>query len=167
MSRDEGYLIARTDQLSVARNSHTKLSYFADRTDLGGAKLSHHSTDQQEQRARIPHFHASRKNIDGVEGSDQNDCPPVQHSRYPTEAGSTQLEYMHRSEQTEGSRRQGQVEPQYSSQKLARWYQSTRERVAGQHTHGFPLGRRKVEKVQNAWYSSGAFKKTDLGTRRP
>ena len=79
--------------------SRDELPYFADRTDVGGAKLSHHSKDQQQQRARIPHFRASWKIIDRAEGSNQNDCPPEQYSRYPTEAESTQLECMHRSEQ--------------------------------------------------------------------
>ena len=86
------------------------LPCFADRTDVSGAELSHHSTDQQEQRARIPHFRVSRRSTDRVEGSDQNDCPPVQYNRYATEAESTQLVYMHSSELTEGPRRQGQVE---------------------------------------------------------
>ena len=40
-----------------------------------------------------------------------------------------------------------------------------RGRVADQHAHGFPMETRAVEKVQNAWYSSGTFKKTDLGKK--
>ena len=88
-----------------------KLPYFTRRTDVGGAELSHRSTDLQEQRARIPHFRASQKSIDRVEGSNQNDCLTVQHSRYPTEAERKQWKYMYRSEQTDGPRRQGQVEP--------------------------------------------------------
>ena len=35
----------------------------------------------------------------------------MQYSRYPTKAERTQLEYMNRSEQTRGPRRQGQGEP--------------------------------------------------------
>ena len=93
MSSDESFLISQT------------------MTYVDGAELSHHSTDQQKQRARIPHFPASPESIDrAAEGSNQNDCPPVKYRRYRTEAESTQLEYMHRSQQTEGPRRQGQVE---------------------------------------------------------
>ena len=89
------------------------LPYFANRLliDIGGVELSHHSTDQQVQRASIPRFRASRKNIDRAEGSNQSDCPPVQYSGYPTEAESTQMEYIYRPERTEGPRWHRQVEP--------------------------------------------------------
>ena len=60
-----------------------KLPSFADRTDVSGAEHSHNSTDQEEQRARTTHSRAGRKITDRVEGSSQNDCPPVQYSRYP------------------------------------------------------------------------------------
>ena len=135
-----------------------RIPYFADRTDVGGAELSHQSTDQQEQRARIPHLRASRKGIDRVQGSNQNDCPPVQYSRYPTDVGSTQLEYVHRSEQTEGPEWQGQVEPPVQQPEVSTLV-PVYARVSG-------MGRRAVEKkhtrTQNAWYGSGTFKKTDL-----
>ena len=55
-------------------------SVLTDRTDVDGAERSNHSTDQQEQRAKIRLFRLSRKSFYRVKGSNQNDCPPVQYS---------------------------------------------------------------------------------------
>ena len=133
-----------------------RLPSFADRTDVGGAELSHHSgTDQQEQRARIPHFRASRKRIDRVEGSNQNDCTPLQYSRYPTEAESTQLEYMHRSDRTEGPRRQGQVEPPVQQPEVSTLVPVDARESGGSAHSRLPYGetrRRKHRTHGTAWH---------------
>ena len=51
---------------------------------VGYAEDAHHSTDQREQRARLPHFHANRSSIDLAEGSNQKGRPPVQYGEIPT-----------------------------------------------------------------------------------
>ena len=63
------HVLAKWDSAEAAKGSEQqalyeqrgRLPFFADRTDIGGADLSHHSTDQQERGPRIPHFCSSRK----------------------------------------------------------------------------------------------------------
>ena len=60
------------------------------RESVGYAEDSHHSTEQLEQRARLPHFDVSRSSINLAEGSSQKGCPPIQYREIPT-AAQTQL----------------------------------------------------------------------------
>lgn len=60
------------------------------RESVGYAKDSHHSTDQLEQRPRLPYVHAKRSNIDVAEGSNRKVRPTVQYREIPT-AEQTQL----------------------------------------------------------------------------
>ena len=60
------------------------------RESVGYAQDSHHSTDQFEQRASLPHFYANRSSIDLAEGSNQKGRLPVQYREIPT-AKQTQL----------------------------------------------------------------------------
>ena len=54
------------------------------RESLGYAEDSHHGTYQLEQRARLPHFHASRSSIDLAEGLNQKGRSPFRHREIPT-----------------------------------------------------------------------------------
>ena len=144
-----------------------RLPYFADRTDVGGAELSHDSTDQQEQRARIPHSRASRKSIDRVEGSNQIDCQAVQFIRYPTEAESTQLEYMHREEQTEGPRRQGQVEPPVQQPEVSRLVPVDARKSGWSARSRLPYGETRRRKTTERMVQQWHVQKRQNWTRSP
>ena len=55
------------------------------RDSVGFTNDSHHSANQLEQRASLPHFHAGRSRIVHVEGSNQKGRSPIQYSRIPTQ----------------------------------------------------------------------------------
>lgn len=101
-SRDQGYFISQTENTSVVQNSHTT------------ALISRSRGQEFPTFARVENASIAQK------ASNQGGRPPAQHSRYPTEAESTQLapahqhgrisvlqqelEYMRREDQTEGPR---------------------------------------------------------------
>ena len=201
MSRDEGYLISRNDQLSVVRNSHTTAEqnsklcvskdegYLISRIYQLSVVRNSHTTAAQNSRLRVSrgesclisktgqtsvmrnshtkhrsagangrntHFRASRKNIDRIEGSNQNDCAPVQYSRYPTEEESTQLKYLHGSEQTEGPRRQGQVKPSVQQLEVSTLAQVDARESGGSARSRLSYGemwcRKSTERMVQQWH---------------
>ena len=54
------------------------------RGSVGFAEASHHSPNQLEKRARLPHFHADRSKIVLAEGSNEKGHSPIQYNRIPT-----------------------------------------------------------------------------------
>ena len=50
---------------------------------IGDAEGSYYSTEQLEQRARIPHLHANRYRVDTAEDSNQKGRPPHSVHRNP------------------------------------------------------------------------------------
>ena len=62
-----------------------------DRDSIGDAESSHHSTEQLEQRTRLPHFHANRYCVDIAKGSNQEGRPPIQYAEVPTAAQTSNI----------------------------------------------------------------------------
>ena len=99
--------------------------------------------------------------IDRVKGSNKNDCPPVEYSRYSTDGESPQVEYMHILEQIEGPRRQSQIGPPVQQLKNSPLL-PVDARKSGGHAHGFPMGRRAVGMYRTHGTAVAGSNKTDL-----
>ena len=61
------------------------------RDSISDAQDSHYSTEQLEQRARLPHFLGNRYSLDIAEGSNQDGRPPIQYTENNTAAQTSHL----------------------------------------------------------------------------
>ena len=58
------------------------------RDSISDARGSHYSTEQLEQRPRIPHCLANGYSLDTAEGSNQDGRPPIQNTEIITAANN-------------------------------------------------------------------------------
>ena len=127
------------------------------RGSVGFAEDSHHSPNQLEQRARLPHFHADRSRIVLAKGSNQKGRSPIQYNRIPTVVQRMQSDPPPTSIGRRHTKHKGwsiRTVQSGSRKKVAFSFRSIRGRVAGQHVHGFLTVCRSVETEQNAWYTN-------------
>ena len=58
---------------------------------IGDAEGSHYSTEQLDQKARLPHFHANRYSVDTPKGPNPKGRPAIQYTEIPPAAQTTHI----------------------------------------------------------------------------
>ena len=135
----------------------------SDRTrgSIGYGEDSHHSTEQLEQRARLPHFYANRYSVETAEGLNQEGRTPILYTEIPTAAQTSLLEWQ-RGQGYDQSPLQQSDEPTLVSVDARESIESARSRLP----NGESRSRKRADSLVQQWHAEKEkLGKNDLDAR--